>query len=423
MQMKFPKLLFSLFLFTLTLLPTAAQDSAQTWFIYLFDNVNGELLRVENTASFEIFQLGLEEGEFATRSDMAISDDGALVVFCKYTMSDTGNSTRTLIVRDIAANANLYETPLEPGYDGCRPSGFNADGSQFVFSTTAILNFDAQTGQVIEGDVPLWRIQIIDTASGEILNEINSTMPDAPSVDTFGRNSPVPLMADVIEFNDEGVLFRGIPYVGMEVPGELPAWSWNLTDNTVSPVSNVGRVNSAYLPQTGELVYPALDEALPAAQPGGPMSQANVVNVQSADGTIQTIYWNTEEVILGVSFVNDGQAVGVTLLEGFDQNNPSDTFMLRHIIVDRSGQVTDVGQPFEQSIPIEGVPGGAIIVWAVNDAQGYPFTHIGSVENGSLRELMSYQPPMDRGYSFLEIVWTPPTQVAGDLPPFTPAAQ
>lgn len=423
MQMKFPRLLLSLVVFTLTLLPVAAQDSPQTWFIYLFDNVNGELIRVYNTGEMEIDSLGLEEGEFANRSDMAISDDGSQIVFCKYTMSES-NTTRTLIVRDIAAQANLLETPLEAGYEGCRPTGFNADGSQFVLGTTAIINFDPQTGQPIAGDAPLWRIQIIDAASGEVLNEINSTMPDMPSFDdTFGRITPVPLMADVIEFKSDSVLFRAIPYVGMEVPGELPAWSWNLSDNTVSSVPNVGRINSDYLPQTGELAYPALDESIPAAQPGGPMSQANVINVQTADGTIQTIYRNSEEVIISASFVNDGQAVGVTLLEGFDQSNPNDMFTVRHIIVDRGGQVTDVGQPFEQSIPIEGVPGGAVVVWAVNDAQGYPVTHLASVENGALREIMEYQPPMERGYSFLEIVWTPPTQVTGELPPFAPAAQ
>lgn len=423
MQMKFPRLLLSFALFTLTVLPMAAQDSTQPWFIYLFDNVNGELIRVYNTGEMEIDSLGLEEGEFANRSDMAISDDGTMVAFCKYALTET-NTARTLIVRDIAANANLYEAPLEAGYEGCRPTGFNADGSQFVLSTTAIMNFDPQTGAVIEADVPLWRIQIMDTASGEVVNEINSTMPDMPSFDdTFGRITPVPLMADVIEFTDTSILFRGLPYVGMEIPGELPAWSWNLSDNTVTSVPNVGRINSAYLPQTGELAYPALDESFPAAQPGGPMSQANVVNIQTTDGSIQTIYRNSEEVIVSVSFVNDGQAVGVTLLEGFDQSNPDDTFTQRHIIIDRGGQVTDIGQPFDQTIPIEGVPGGAVVVWAVNDAQGYPVTHLASVENGALREIMEYQPPMDRGYSFLEIVWTPPTQVTGELPPFTPAAQ
>lgn len=422
--MKISKVLGSLLLLLLLTLPIAAQDNSSTWFIYLFDNVNNALVRVYNTGEMEIDSLGLQEGEFVSSSDMAISDDGILVVFCKITLSDAGDSTRTLIVRDIAANANRYEAPLEAGYDGCRPSSFNADGSQFVFSTTAILNFDPQNGQVIEGDVPLWRVQILDSTSGAVLNEINSTLPDMPSFDdSIGRVTPVPLMADVIEFNDEGVLFRGIPYVGMEVPGELPAWSWNLTDNTVSPVPNVGRVNSAYLPQTGELAYPALDEALPAAQPGGPMSQANVVNVQSEDGTIQTIYQNSEEIVTDVNFVNDGQAVGVTLLEGFDQANPSDTFALRHVIIDRSGQVTDIGQPYENFTQLEGVPGGAVVVWAETDAQGYPVTHLGIVENGALREIMEYQPPMERGYSFLEIVWSPPTQIADGLQPFTPAAQ
>jgi hypothetical protein len=418
--MKHSRMLILILLLVTFVVPTFAQSNTQ-WFVYFFDNVNNEIVRVYDTGDMEVYTLGLTEGELANSVDMVISPDGSLLALCKLIMGEGMISGRTLVVRDIAANTNLFEMPVDAGIDGCRPSAFNADGSQFVLGLTALLNFDPSTGQALESETPLWRIQIIDTQTGDVLDEFNSDNPSAPVLDEFGRGTPVPLMADVISFENDTLIFRGIPYVGMGIPGELPAWSWNLSSDTIESAPNFGRVSSDYLPQTGELVFPALDESLPAAQPGGPLSQANVVNLQLSDGTIQTLYHDDDEVIVGVRFVNDGQAIGVSLLEGFDMNNPSDTFPIRHILIDRSGTITEIGAAYEQFTQLAAVPGGAVITWSEWLDGAEPVSHLGIVENGTLRDIWQYTPDTSRGYSFLEIIWSPAIVVSGTLQPFTSA--
>lgn len=416
--MKLNRIFFLILLLTSIAFPTFAQDNTQ-WFVYFLDSLNNEIVRVDDTGAMQQYPLGLAENEFALGGGDAISPDGSLMAFCKMTLGGSDYSSPILIVRNIVAQTNLVEMPIGTDYDGCHPSGFNADGSQFVFGLTARLNFDAN-GQTVVGDTPLWRIQIIDSQTGNVLDELNSNNPSAPSLDEFGRVTPVPLMAHMITFENDVVVFRGVPYVGMEIPGELPAWSWNLTTDSIEPIANIGRVNSDYLPQTGELVFPALDESFSAAQPGGPMSQANVVNLQLSDGTIQTLYHNAEEVITAVRFVNNGAAIGISLLQGFDMDNPVDIFPMRHIIIDRSGNITEVGESYEQYTQLASVPNSAVISWSEWPDGGVPITHLGVVENDTLREIWQYTPDTSRGYSFLELIWSPAFEVQESLQPFTP---
>jgi hypothetical protein len=404
--MKFYRLVMVVLVTIALVVPTFAQENTG-WFVYLFDSVNNELVRVYETGEMEIYSLGLAANEMTSIRDMAISDDGALLVFCKMVTGDGVIAGRTLIVRDIASNRNISETLIDGANTGCRPTAFNADASQFVLSLALEVVFDPNTGQPVAGDDVNWRVQIIETQTGAVLDEINSAMPDAPTLDEFG-GAGIPLMADVISFQNDTVIFRGIPYLGMGLPAELPAWSWDLSSNSVSPVANIGRTFSDYLAQTGELAYPALDESMPAAQPGGPISQANVVKLQTSDGATQTIYQNSEDVIVATRFVNDGQAIAVMLVEGFDPNNPNDSFPTRHVLVDRDGNVTEVGEVYANFTQIAPVPGGAVITWGEWLADADPIAKLGIVEDGILREIWSYTPPAERGYSFLEIVWSPP---------------
>jgi hypothetical protein len=404
--MKFYRFVMVLLVLMALVVPTFAQENTG-WFVYLFDSVNNELVRVYETGDMEIYSLGLEANEITSIRDMAISDDGSLLVFCKMIVGSPNPTARTLIVRDIASNANLSETPVDVLYTGCRPTAFNADASQFVLGLAAEVGFDANTGQPVASEDISWRLQVIDTQTGDILNEINSTTPDAPVLEDYG-GAAVPVMAEVINFQDNIVIFRGIPYIGMGLPPEFPSWAWDLNSNTISPVANVGHNFGDYIAQTGELAYPALDESLPAAQPGGPISQANVVRLQTSDGATQTIYQNSEDVIVATRFVNDGEAIAVLLVEGFDPNNPNDSFPTRHVLVDRDGNVTEVGEVYENFTQIAPVPGGAVITWGEWLADADPIAKLGIVENGTLREIWSYTPPAERGYSFLEIVWSPP---------------
>jgi hypothetical protein len=90
------------------------------------------------------------------------------------------------------------------------------------------------------------------------------------------------------------------------------------------------------------------------------------------------------------------------------------------VLVDRSGSVTDVGGSYEQYTEIAAVPGGAIIVWSDFPSEDAPIAHLAIVQAGGFREIWQYQPDMENGYSFLDLMWTPDVEAGGGLAPFTP---
>lgn len=405
--------IFSLLLICIMLsaLPVMAQESAD-WFVYFFDSVNNDLVRVDASGAMQLYPLALAEGELVNISELAISNDGTLLAFCKW-IFDTPD--HTLVVREIASGNNVFEMPIAPGYNGCRPSSFNSTGTQLALGL-------AREGFGTSGQdaSPLWRLQVLDVPSGAVVHELTSEMPDAPVMDEYGRGGPVPLMADVLHFQGPDLIFRGIPYIGMEISAELPAWRWNLRTRTLTPIDNIGHLYSDYLPAADELAYPGLDASLPAAQPGGPLPQANAIIVQNSDGSSQVVYRNTQEVILNVHFINDGQALGISLLKALDMANPSAISTIRHVVLDRSGNVMEVGADYEQFTQLKAVPGGAVITWSEMAGEGAPIAHLGIVEGDTLREIWSYQPPLNGGYSFLDLIWTPPVEAVSGLPNFAP---
>ncbi|MCI0710427.1 MAG: hypothetical protein L0154_09725 [Chloroflexi bacterium] len=412
------------FVFTIALfiavVPALAQER---WFVYLFDSINNELVRVHYTGEMEVFSLGIAPGSYLSTSEMAISPDGSRVAYCMMIGGEGVIQGRSLVMRDIASNTNLFEIPVDSAYTGCRVAAFSDDGTRLVLGLAAEPSFDQQSGQLVETVTPGWRMQILDMATGDVLDDLNSQSPNAPVFEGYWHDGFVPLMPIVIEFSGPNLTFAGIPYVGSEGPFELPVWTWDTNTNSVTPHENLWNIMGDYLPETGEVVTAVLDDSRSAAQPGGIGPQANVVNVQMSDGSIRTIYVNEQEVITGTRFVNNGQAVAVSLLEGFDTNNPMDTFEMRHVLVDRSGTVTDIGERYEQYSEIADVPRGIAILWMTNTnlSEGAPISHLSVVENGVSREIWQYQPQMEGGYSALQLVWATPTPIPGGLPPFAAA--
>jgi hypothetical protein len=361
----------------------------------------------------ERISLELGEDEFLSSSDLTISADGGLLAYCKIQFAESG-STRALVIRTVAPGSKVVEMPIDPVYGGCRPSAFNADASQLVLGLAMESYFDPNAAS----GVPSWRTQVLDVRTAEVLHEINSDSLDTSVLDNFGRGN-VPMMADVIAFHNNLVTFRGIPYVGMEIPADIPAWLWDLSSGNTRPLENIGRMRSDFLYHTGEAVYPALDESLDAAIPNNPVSLANVVRIQDDRGVIKTIYQNEEDVVVATNCVMDGQAVAVTLLGGFDENRPGDMSSIHFVLVDRSGAVRDLGPDYEQYAQIGSFPGGAVVASSEIPDQGTPIAHLALTQGDGLDHVWEYQPVMENGYSFLELVWTPQVEVAGTLPPFT----
>lgn len=394
-----------------------AQDSTSDWSAYLFDNINYDLIRVDADGNTNVFSLGLAENELLSLNELAVSHDGTLVAYCKTVRfnDETLSNEKILIIREIETGENIQEIAFSEAA-ACRATAFSEDDSQVALS---VAHFEAREENNGES---LWSLQLINVESGEPEVILNDDDDITLEFDIFGED--IPLLANVSHFDDTNIIFAGIPFVRMGGPSSLPVYQWEFASNTITQLAQeFGRVNSDILASTGELAYPALDEALTAVEPEGPISQANVVNVLSADGTVTTIYQNEDRVIASAQFINDGQAVAIISLSGFLPNQDMTTANLLQVdIVNRDGDSMTLDKLFDGGVWIESISEGMLIVYTPNpNENGMNSTQILVWTEDTLTEIASYLPDYSSGFSPLQLLWvSPSTTMTDDLPAFVP---
>jgi len=378
--------------------PAAAQPSDDDWFLYLFDSVANDILRVNADGTHEVFPQDLPDNGFIAPGLATINPDGTQIALC---VPAADGLTGQLIVRELATDEDVVRATLDE-LSNCRVTAFTAD-------YVAVSYAGAQSG---------WGLALYDPATGEAVHTLTSEDEAAPVYDVVGPD--VPMIADVRHLTDNEAIFIGLPGVGMGIPGTLPAYRWNWTENTVTEVPAFGSVNGDYLPTTGERAYPALDESRPYAEPTGPLPTANEVRVITDEGET-TVYHNPDEVITGVRFVDDGRALVITLLEGAATADPSAPSAMRFVLLDRDGTVSPIGTDYTSFAQAGPVPGGAFILWATETtgAGDPPTSTLDVYRGGTSSEIWTYQPPARDSFSFLQPLWTPPLNPPPDLPPFT----
>jgi hypothetical protein len=388
-------------------MPAFAQDTSQ-WSAYLFDSINNALIRFSTSAETQSFSLGIPTGSYIY--GMSISSDGSQVAYCyDHRIDPNAEGTKKLVVRDIDQESNLIEMELGQVV-GCSVTAFNSD--VLALSLVFTYDFNNMVGK-------LWELRLIDPLTGETRAALTNESPEMPAVAMFGQET-VPLLAKVWEVSRERVRFLAIPYVGSEGPAQLPAFEWNVSEGTVSELpAAFGRFNADYLPETGEVVFPALDESLGAAMPNGPIPQANQVKILDAEGE-RTIYQNTDWVITGASFVSNGEAVLVSMIAGYDEQNPEPMNLSRYVLVKRDGTIIEFADEYNGAVFVDAIPNGAILVYTPQlGTGGLDASQIFLVaSDGTLSHFTDVVVDYSLGWSPPQLVWTSPSAISSDLIPF-----
>ncbi len=412
------KLIIAICFVVMTGSMSSAQDMAD-WSAYLFDNINYDIIRVNADGDTQAFSLGLEENELLSLNDLAISHDGTLVAYCKTVRmneTDTSNDLQVAVIRDIETGDNLQEIDFGT-QPACSVTAFSEDDSQIAVSIVSRDFMQEPT------DEPAWSLRLLDVATGETQNILSDGDDVMLAFDMFGED--IPLRAGVRQFDATSITFAGFPFAPMGGPAFVPVFRWEFAENTVAQLADaMGRVNNDVLASTDEVVYPALDESLTATQPDGPIPQANVVNVMSADGTETTIYQNEEWVIVGARFIEDGQAVGITLVRGFEPNQDmTEANALRVDIVERDGTVITLDKEFNGGMWFDGVANGALFTYTPNpSSDGLDATQILFWDGDTLIEVATYLPDYSLGWSPPQLLWVSPSEsIVDELPAFAPA--
>ncbi|MBI1260083.1 MAG: hypothetical protein GC204_21655 [Chloroflexi bacterium] len=380
------------------IIPAAAQTSE--WSVYLLDNASQQLVRIYGDGTQQSIDLGLPVDSFVGQSAFDFSPDGNRVGYCVSSNTSDG-SKATLIVRDIS-NASTQSANLDLGTaQGCWVK-FNADASQIAVGLVRYYAGDPDA----DASVPPWSLLVVDAASSSSLYEMNLTKGGA----IF--NAQQTIMPEVRYFANNQIIFAGLPWGTEGIPSS-PAYFWQLSDDSLQPLDRWWRSGLDSLAGTGELVWTELDSTLAAADPGGPLPQANVVKLADKSGQERMIYANPDWVLLGTKFIDNGRLLAINELQGADPNSTPGSQPTRWMALDRSGTAnvlaTTLG--FSQILP---APDGYVILWA-SDNSATPFM---SLDYYSGREKTTLWQQQGSGGMTWWLLWSSPTTTADGLQPF-----
>ena len=122
-------------------------------------------------------------------------------------------------------------------------------------------------------------------------------------------------MPQVRYFANGQIVFAGVQW-GTEGSPSNPAYLWQFGGDSLQPIDRWWRWGLDSLPATGELVWVELDQSLPAADPGGPMPQGNVVKLADKSGDERVIYTDSSWVIMAAQFIDNGRELAISELQG-----------------------------------------------------------------------------------------------------------
>jgi hypothetical protein len=306
----------------------------------------------------------------------------------------------SLIVRDVISQAVLVNVDLGTT-DGCWVT-YSEDNSQIAVGLVRYYAGDPNA----DTRFPSWQLLVFDATNGSQLHEMN------PSKGSAVFDAARTVMPDVRYFANNQIVFAAIPW-GTEGFPLSPAYFWQLSDDSLQPIDRWWRWGLDSLTQTGELVWIELDQSLPAAEPGGPMPQANAVKLADKSGQERTIYRNSDWIIMQTQFIDNGRQLAINELEGFDPNRNPGGQSTRWLALDRGGTVSELATIAGYS-DLAAAPDGYVLLWASDPSA----TPVLTLEYRSGRETTTLWRTQETGGITWSLLWAAPTPTADGLQAF-----
>ncbi len=406
------------------LLAQEGQDgSTEPWAVYLSSFETLQIQQFNGDGSVVTHQL--EPGtENALSGSAAFSPDETKIAYCATPpFSDDPNATppppiNRVVVRDLAAGSSLFEAEIgELSACNLTTESFSLDGSRVAVGT--IPPFPGGP-EMPEGEAS-WTLYVLDAASGDTIATLDSLSPElsALGIDT----AQTFMMPYVRRVEGDLVTFALVNWFTEGLPS-YDAFVWDTSANTVTEAPLWGRpfADEIRTADGFEFVYTMLDENQPAANPGGPMPEANTVVVQREGGEPVVVYTNTEEIIMSVRYINDGAALAIGLLGAFEMEGdvPVDQPQ-RFVMLSRDGTLTDLTEPVVNgSVDVRPVPGGYIHYVRTFNPEDMSTTGTLNANIGGEATTLWTDEPGSQGWNL--IYATQPDLSGVSLPEFTPAS-
>lgn len=389
-------------------LPAGAGGS---WHFYAFNNTTKELVRVYGDGTSESFILPLDLSIFVSGFGMAVSPVESKLAFCAGSPAADPNSPANYAVYlyDVGSPQITLTAPMGTPM-ACTAARFNELGDLLAIS---LVNYFPGDPIAAESGLPAWQLLLMEVATGQIVGEINAANPtwaDYPDMAQFPSLLPM-----IPYFEGANVVLQAMPFgIGGAIT-TVPAYTWDYTQNSVTPAPAWGNMFQASLGP--ELVYAVQDPNLPGMEQFDMTPPHNAVYSAEKDGSQRLLYTDSDEFILDIRYINDGQALALQLVPGTPSSDgvfPSS----RWIALDRTGAVTDLNVPSESGYPLlRNAPGGYLVFDIFSGADGSSSYSASLITTAGATPLWNASSPtFEAGY--WELVWAVPAIYPDEATPF-----
>ena len=377
-------------IFALALILTFPAAAQSDWSVYLFDSSSQQVMRVGLDGKAQPYDLGVPSGAVLGQGAIDFAPDGKRIVYCTPAGAD---GHFELIVKNLA---NTSGQPLQVNVgrgQGCWVK-FSDDASQIAVGLVRYYAGDSSA----DTSVPPWSLLVIDAATGNQLHEMDLSKGGS----NFDAKQTI--MPEVRYFANGQIIFAGLAW-GTDGSPSSPAYLWTLSDDSILLIDRWWHSGLDSLSSTGELVWTELDPSRPAAQPDGPIPQANIVKLANMGGQERVIYTTPDWVVLSATFIDNGRQIAINQVQGADQN--------RWIALDRSGASSQLATTsgFSQ---IMAAPDGYVILWSSDNSASAVLT----LDYYSGREKTTLWQQQASGGINWSLLWAAPTATADNLQPF-----
>lgn len=373
---------------------TGAQGAG--WSVWLYNPANGAMTQVSESGSvLDQFTLPLAPGADTYPSAVAVGPGGALMAYAPYNASTF--QAALLVTRRSQA---LVSLALPLSY---------VDSLQFIADETA---FSADGALLAYGyglSAGGWALLVIDIASGQTLSLLTHDQPLVAVLGLSGGAGVTPVPRRV---SRETVSFNLLSAEAQTLPS-LPAYDWNLLDNTLTLNPVYASLDADTLPSTGEVIMTLPDERLPNQNSAFSFFQANSLQVYDPFSGGRFPFYNAPDAQLSTPrFIQNGERILV------DSADVSQRFAWR--VLERSGALVGT------------LPTAATLEAARGTPDGFVYTTQTFIPDSTTLLSVNTRAALDAGLpvwtsapgEVLQLVWAgsvlPSAQVA--LPPWAQLA-
>lgn len=244
-----------------------AQDEASAWSVWIYDQIEGVAIQVDNTGLVSEDVTLPIPAPYATATlseNLVVSPDGTKLAYAVNGVTEEDERISTFVVYDTTRDtvAFAYDTPQ---YALTTSLSFS---DRAWNSTGNIVAFGYASGETLEDQT--WELIVFNAVDGRILSELT---PEA----TYFESQPdtlAPYLLPVVTYYGEAVLtFTLVPYQTVNFTSDLPAYDWDIVTGRISRTDRTPRLAGDAL-STGEVVIPTTDDRVNYDSAAAPYSNA-----------------------------------------------------------------------------------------------------------------------------------------------------